>query len=76
LLVVSEEGLQRCQRILGSLVDGHGRQRRGDEPALGFAVRLASQVDARMIAQPDVELLGCDEELSRREHRPVRIAAR
>jgi hypothetical protein len=70
-----DEALQRRERILRPPVDGERRKRLGAEPRLVRGLALL-EVDARMLAQAQVELLGRHEKLRRREERPVGIAAR
>ncbi len=69
-----EEAFERGKRILRAAVHGDARRRRRGHAA-GLVLLLAVEIDARVLAQPQVELLGRHEELRRRQQRPVGVAA-
>ncbi len=73
-LRLRQERFQPGERILRAPIDRQWRQRDRGERALAGLVRLL-EVDARMILDADVELLGGNEHLGRRKQRPVGIAA-
>src|SRR6267378_3831184 len=70
-----EEAFERGKRILRAAVHGDARQRRRDHAAVVRVLLLVVEIDARVLAQPQVEFFRRNEELRRRQQRPVGVAA-
>jgi len=69
-----EEALERGKRILRAAVHGDAwRGQRGQ--AVVVVLCLVVKIDARVLAQPQVEFFRRHEELRRRQQRPVGVAA-
>ena len=69
-----EEALERGKRILRAAVHGDAWRRQRDQ-AVVLVLLLAVKIDARVLAQPQVEFFRRHEELRRRQQRPVGVAA-